>query len=78
MMEKSWQRPNLLQIQADSGTYTLQIIASKDSREIRPTPRSCLGGCIFAISFCLLGLWYRILSLSLQSQISQISSALRL
>ena len=74
MIEESWQRPNLLQIQADSGTYTLQIIGSKDSKEIRPTPRSCLGGCIFAISFCLLGLWYRILSLSLQSQISQISS----
>ena len=55
-------KAKLLQIQADSGTYTLQIIAS------------CLGGCIFAISFCLLGLWYRILSLSLESQISQISS----
>ena len=46
------------------------------SKEIRLTPRNCLGGCIFAIlSFSLLLGWYRILSL--QSQISnQLSRSL--
>ena len=57
-----------------SGRFRHLHIASK---EIRPTPRNCLGGCIFAIlSFSLLLGWYRILSL-VQSQISnQLSRSL--